>query len=172
MKKLETLLFVAVAAILVAACGPYSKLSEEQQKAVDKKLQAAYVRAIEKPDVTVMITQLIPRGLPAKTTNVSYKLTLKGDVVDTRLPFIGTSHTPTYGGADEISVVFDDEKVDLQKDFSKADKGQYIYKFKGGEGFNKWEMTLELYDDGNARIDANCTDGRSMSYYGNIVLKD
>ena len=172
MKKLETLLFVAVAAMLVVACGPYSSLSKEQQAAVDKKVQAAYVRAIEKPDVTVMVTQLIPRGLPTKTTNIEYKLTLKDDVVNTRLPFIGTSHTPSYGGVDEISVVFDDEKVDLQKDFSKADKGQYVYKFKGGEGYYKWEMTLELYDDGNARIDANCADGRSMSYYGNIVLRD
>ena len=170
MKNIEKLLFVAIAAMLLVSCGPYSKLSKEQQAVVDEKAKAAYVRAIEKPDLKLEVTQIIPTGMPTKVTSLEFSLTLKGNEVTTRLPFIGVSHEPHYGGADEISIVFDHETVDLQKDFSKADKGEYFYKFKGGEGYYKWEVQLQLYDNGNAYINCDCTDGRSMKYVAQIAL--
>ena len=172
MKTIERLMLVALAAILTVSCGPYSKLSKEQQTVVDKKVQAAYVRAIKKPDVTLDITQIIPIGMPTKFTNGQFELTLEGNEVTTRLPFMGVSHGPRMGGIDEISIVFDHEKVDLKSDFSKADEGEYIYKFKGGDGFDKWDMTLRLYDNGTAYIDATCQDGRMMKYIADINLRD
>ncbi len=171
MKNVEKLLFVALAAMMFVSCSPYGRLSKEKQAAVDEKIQAAYVRAIEKPNLRLEVSRIIPNGMPSKSCNGEFVLTLKGNVVDTRLPFIGVSHEPHMGGIDEISIVFDDEKVDLQKDFAKADKGEYVYKFKGGEGYYKWEVKLELYDNGNAYIDCNCDDGRSMHYVANIVLR-
>lgn len=172
MKIIEKLMFVALAAMLIASCGPYSKLSEEQRVVVDEALRKAYVRAIEKPDLKLEITQIIPQGMPSKISTGEFTLRLEGDVVTTRLPFIGVSHQPMYAGVDEISIVFDEEKVDLKKDFSKAKKGFYKYEFKGGEGYYKWEITLNLYDNGKATIDCHCTDGRSMNYYADIVLLD
>ena len=172
MKTIERLMLVALAAILTVSCGPYSKLSKEQQAVVDEKVQSAYVRAIKKPDVTLEITQIIPIGMPTKFTNGEFKLTLEGNEVDTRLPFMGVSHEPRMGGVDDIAIVFDHEKVDLKSDFSGADKGEYKYTFKGGEGFNKWEMTLRLYDNGTAYIDATCQDGRMMKYIADINLRD
>ena len=171
MKIVEKLLFVAVVAMLLASCTPYARLSKEKQAAVDQKIQAAYVRAIEKPDIRLEVNRIIPSGMPSKSSNGEFSLTLKGNEVDTRLPFIGVSHEPHMGGVDEIAIVFDHEKVDLQKDFSKAEKGEYCYKFKGGEGFYKWEVKLELYDNGNAYIDCNCDDGRTMNFIANIVLR-
>ena len=171
MKTIERLLLVALAAILAVSCGPYSKLSKEQQEKVDKKVQAAYVRAIKKPDVTLEITQIIPIGRPTKFTNGEFRLTLEGNEVDTRLPFIGVSHEPHMGGIDELAIVFDHEKVDLKSDFSKADKGEYKYMFKGVEGFNKWDMTLRLYDNGVAYIDCSCQDGRLMNYIADINIR-
>ena len=172
MKIIEKLMFVALAAMLIVSCGPYSKLSEEQRVVVDEAVRKAYVRAIEKPDVKLEITQIIPQGMPSKISTGEFTLRLEGDVVTTRLPFIGVSHQPMYAGADEISIVFDEEKVDLKKDFSKAKKGVYKYKFKGGEGYYKWDVSLILYDNGKATIDCHCTDGRSMNYYADIVLLD
>jgi hypothetical protein len=172
MKIFERLLFVAIAAMLLVSCSPYSKLSKEQQTVVDEKVKAAYVRAIEKPDLRLEVTRIIPQGMPSKTSNLEYSLTLEGNEVNARLPFIGVSREPHYGGVDEISIVFDHEKVDLQKDFSKAKKGEYIYKFKGGEGYYKWEVKLELYDNGTAYIDCDCADGRSMNYMANITLRN
>lgn len=172
MRIIQKLLFAALAVLLIASCSPYSKLSEEQRVVVDEALSKAYVRAIEKPDLKLDITHIIPRGMPSKISTGEFTLRLEGDVVTTRLPFIGVSHQPMYAGADEISIVFNEEKVDLRKDFSKAKKGVYKYKFKGGEGYYKWEVSLVLYDNGKATIDCNCTDGRSMSYYADIVLLD
>ena len=171
MKIMQKILFVAVAAMLLASCSPYARLSKEQQDGVDQKYQAAMVRAIEKPNVRVEVTQIIPVGMPTRHTNGEFSLTLKNNVVDTRLPFIGVSHEPHMGGIDEIAIVFDDEKVDLQKDFSKKDKGEYVYRFKGGEGYYKWEVKLTLYDNGTSYIDCNCDDGRSMHYVASIALR-
>ena len=43
--------------------------------------------------------------------------------------------------------------------------------FKGGEGFNKWDMTLRLYDNGVAYIDCSCQDGRLMNYIADINIR-
>ena len=171
MKNIERLLLVVLAAVLTVSCGPYSKLSKEQQTVVDAKVQAAYVRAIKKPDIKLEITQIIPIGMPTKYTNGEFTLTLEGNEVDTRLPFIGVSHEPRMGGVDDIAIVFDHEQVELKSDFSKADDGEYRYTFKGGEGFSKWEVTLNLYDSGSAYVVCNCQDGRMMKYMANIVLR-
>lgn len=172
MKNIERLLLVALAAILTVSCGPYSKLSKEQQSVVDSKVQSAYVRAIKKPDVKLDITQIVPVGLPTKFTNGEFRMTLEGNEVTARLPFIGTSHEPHMGGIDDISIVFDHEKVDLTSDFSKAGEGEYKYKFKGGDGYYKWEITLRLYDNGTAYIDCTCQDGRMIKYIADITLRD
>ena len=168
MKKFRIILILLAACLIAGSCGSFSKASRAEREA-ERQLCA---QAITAGNFVLDITQIIPRGFPSRTSTGEYALRLKDGVVDTRLPFIGESRTATYGSVDEISIVFDSEKVDLHKDFSNAAKGEYRYTFQGGKGQDKWTVYLQLYDNGRANINCTSRTGRYMSYLANILVPE
>jgi len=173
MKTLRNILFFSLIGVLLASCGASSSASKSARSAEKQAERQANVQALENCDFILEVTQVIPRGFPSRATNGEYQLKLEGDVVTTRLPFIGTSHEAQYGGTDNISIVFDKEKVKLMKDFSDAaKKGEYRYQFKGGQSGTTWTITLQVFDNGSASIGASGSGGQYMSYFANLVVPD
>lgn len=167
MKTILKLLFLTLTVAAVAACGTASRAQRAAEREAERAAMAA---ALEKADFKLEVTRIIPRGFPSRVSTGEYALRLKDNVVNTRLPFIGVSHEATYGGVDEISIVFEDEKVNLQTDFSNRAKGEYFYRFVGGKGKDKWTVTLQVYDNGTANIVCTASGGRYMSFFANLVI--
>ena len=170
MKTLKKFLILFLSLLAISSCGASYQASRAERKAEKEAERLAMVQALENADFILEITRIIPRGFPSKVSTGEYKLRLQGDVVTTRLPFIGVSHEATYGGVDEISIVFDKEKVVLVTDFTDRAKGEYRYRFTGGNGKDKWTLTLQVYDNGTASISGVTSGGRYMSYFANLVL--
>ena len=170
MKNIARLIVLLLSLATISSCGASYQESKARRAAEKEAERAATVQALENADFILEVTRIIPRGFPSKISSGEYQLRIEGDVVTTRLPYIGVSHEATYGGADEISIVFDKEKVQLLKDFSKQNKGEYLYQFQGGKGKDKWTVTLQVYDNGTASIGCSASGGRYMSYFANMVL--
>ena len=171
MKTLTNTIILLIACLPLVSCGSLSMASRAQRQAEEKAMKAEITEAIEKGDFVLDIKQIIPRKFPSRTSTGEYALRLKDNVVTTRLPYIGESHTATLGGK-EISIVFEKEKVSLQRDWSEASKGVYRYMFKGGKGIEKWTLTLQLYDNGKAQINCSSSGGRYMSYIADILIPE
>ena len=169
MKSIRTLLFLVLAGMIMCSCGASYQEAKERRAAEKEAERAAFAAALQNCDFTLEITRLIPRGYPSRESVGEYRLRLEKDVVTTRLPFLGESREAAYGG-DEISIVFNKEKVNLIKDFADADKGEYRYQFRGGEGNGKWTVSIQVYDNGSALIGCQGTGSRYMSYYANLIL--
>ena len=118
-KIMKRILFFICTMVLLSSCGASGRAARTAEEAAER---AAIVQAIEQADFILDVNHIIPQGFPAKSTTGEYVLRLKGDVVTTRLPFIGVSREATYAGVDEISIVFEDEKVDLRRDFRDTPK--------------------------------------------------
>jgi len=162
--KSSIFLFFCLSLVSCGAMGAASKAEKEAER-------AAIVQAIENQHFVLDITRIIPRGFPTRTSTGEYQLLLDGDVVTTRLPFLGESREAVYGGIDEISIVFEKEKVAVSRDFSNAGKGEYLFQFSGGKSREKWIVTLQLYDSGYANI--GCSSGsKYMSYIANILIPE
>lgn len=172
MKILQRLLFWALTALLVASCGTAYQENRQRRAAEKAAEHAAIVRAIEAGDFILDVTQIIPRGFPSRTSTGEYQLRLEGDVVTTRLPFLGVSYqAPNYGDNDDLSIVFEKERVTVYRDDSKvASKGEYCFQFKGGKGQHPWTVTLYVFDSGAATIQCSNTGSRYMSYHANLVI--
>lgn len=166
MRTIRILLFCLAALLPLAGCGVANQ-SADARRAEKEAERQAIVQAVEAGDFVLQITEIIPVGFPAKTSNMEYEMRLKDGVVTARLPFIGRSYDAGYPGK-ELSVVFEKEKVSLKKDFSEAAKGKYRYYFQGGKD-DTWTVTLQLWDSGKADIDCASQSGRFMSYRANIV---
>lgn len=169
MKIMQTLLLGACAAMLFSSCGASYQTKRSAEKEAER---AANVQAIMEPDFILDINQIIPFGFPSRSSTGEYALRLEGNVVTTRLPFIGVAYDVQYPGTDEMSIVFEKESVQLSKDFSKASKGEYTYMFTGGKGQEKWTVTLHLYDSGSATIFCAGSHGRQMNYFATLNIPD
>ena len=172
MKILQRLLFCVLAALIVASCGTAFQENRQRRAAEKAAEQAAILHAIETADFILEVNQIIPRGFPSRHSLGEYQLRLDGDIVTTRLPFIGVSYeAPAYGNNDDLSIVFEKEKVEVYRDFSKAaSKGEYLFRFKGGKGSRPWTVTLSVFDSGSATIYCANTGSRFMTYYANLVI--
>ena len=163
---------LALTVMIIASCGA-SYQTREPRSPEEAAEHALVVKALEDADFILDITQIIPNGFPSKTSTGEYQLRLEGDVVTTRLPFIGVSHEPVYAGVDEVSIVFEKEKVQLVKDFSKVSrKGEYVYKFTGGKGNDPWTVNLHVFESGTATIACTSAGGRFMNYFANLVISE
>lgn len=172
MKSIRFLLFLVLASLVTGSCGASYKQYLAGLTPEEEAQRQANVKALRNCDFILDVTQIVPRGFPSKVSMGEYDLRLKGDVVTTRLPYIGRSFEAAYGD-DEISVVFDNEKVDLKTDFKDAStKGAYRYSFKGGVSRIRWTVNIEVFDSGMATIDCMSDGGRSMTYYANLVIPD
>ena len=171
MKHLQNLLLGLLAVMVITSCGASYQETKAQRAAEKAAERAAIVQALENADFILEVTQIIPHGYPSRISSGEYSLRLQGNVVNTRLPFIGTSHDAQFGGVDELSIVFEKEKVQLVKDFSQVPKnGEYRYQFKGGKGKDVWTVTLQVFDNGSASINCSTTGGRFMNYFATLVL--
>ena len=118
MKSIRTLLFLVLAGMIMCSCGASYQEAKERRAAEKEAERAAFAAALQNCDFTLEITRIIPRGYPSRESVGEYRLRLEKDVVTTRLPFLGESREAAYGG-DEISIVFNKEKVNLIKDFAR-----------------------------------------------------
>lgn len=170
MKNMQKVLILILSALTICSCGASYQAARAQRNAEKEAERAAIAQALENADFILEVTRIIPRGFPSRISTGEYQLRLEGNVVTTRLPFFGVSHEAAYGGVDDISIVFEKEKVTLLKDFSNGAKGEYRYQFTGGKGKDKWTVNLQVYDNGSANIGCTTTGGRYMSYFANLVL--
>lgn len=169
MKTIRNLFLLVLAGLIMTSCGASYQESKARRAAEKEAERQAILAALDKADFQLDVTRIIPKGYPSRESLGEYSLRLEGDVVTTRLPYIGDSHEATYG-SDEISIVFKKEKVKLIKDFSDASKGEYRYRFAGGEGPTRWTVDLQIYDNGSALIGCSGSGSRYISFYANLVL--
>ena len=173
MKNLQWFLFLVLAAVLLSSCGAAYQENRMRRAAEKEAEQLAILKALADSDFILEVTQIIPRGFPSRHSQGEYSLRLKGDVVTTRLPYMGVSYdAPSYGGTDDdVSIVFEKEQVVVLKDFSKAaSKGEYLYQFKGGKGKQPWTVTLSIFDSGSATITCAGSGSRFMTFFANLVI--
>ena len=174
MKRLQSLIISALAVMVITSCGASYQQTKADRTAREKAESVAIVKAIKNQDFILDVTQIIPVGFPSRTSTGEYQLRMKDNVINTRLPYIGSSYQPMYGGVDDISIVFDNETVDVVKDFSDSAKGEYGFSFKGGKSSKneKWTVTLRIFDNGRANIYCTSSEGRSMSYFADLEIPD
>ena len=162
-----TLALVALSILSVSCSASY-----RAQQAAERAAVAAMVReGLDNMDFVLEITQIIPRGFPTKSTLNEYEFKVKGDEVETRLPYFGESRTPVYGDQ-EISIVFKNQKVQIAKDFSDASDGEYRLLLNAYSGSVLWTVTIQIFDSGMARIGCKNASGDYMSYIADFTLPE
>ncbi len=128
--------------------------------------KSANIKAIKAHDVTITIDAIIPRGMPSDTSIDGYTLSVKGGKVNCDLPYRGEATSAMIYGVDEMGIVFKDCPVKITDDYSKADKGEYRWRFSARSGSSNVDVFITLFDSGSATISCIPDNRSPIDYSG------
>lgn len=154
-------LFLAIASLsaLLCGCGTASKVTPQQV--------AWYVNAITNHDMVIDIISIQPMKGQIVYPGGACFITIKDGTIDGRLPFIGDAFNNLFSGED-VSYVFDKCPIEIKDNFSRAEKGRYIYSFDAVSSKEKVSFVITFTKTGRADIVVKCTNRSLMSYTGQV----
>lgn len=161
MKK--TALALALIAILFS-CGVTAGNSEEI-KENQKKVKAS----IEKLDLKIVVSTIMPNVGPTIPTSDGYYLKIHDGVVNTYLPFFGESHSSVMYGADDTGIKVEDAETDIKVD--KGKKGKKTLRFNAKSGNDTWSFIVDIWPEGQANISCTCATKTGMNFIGEVEFE-
>ncbi|MCQ2162334.1 MAG: DUF4251 domain-containing protein [Bacteroidales bacterium] len=158
MKTRLAIILLAVAA-LFSSCGT---------TAVTPAEVARYSNSIINHDLVIDIISIQPSKGAIRYPGGACFFTIKDGTIDGRLPFFGDAFNSLFSG-DDVSYVFNKSAIDITENFTKAEKGRYIYTFDAQTaGREKVSFVITFTKSGRADIIAKCTNRSLMTYTGQI----
>lgn len=158
MKK--TAIALALLALL-CSCGVMTENKEETQKMVKD--------AVEKLDLKIVVNTILPNIGPTINTTDGYYLKIKGNVVNSYLPFFGESHSSVMYGVDETGIKLQDCETKIHKE--KGKKGKVTLFFEGKSGNDIWRFIVDIWPEGQSNITCNCTTKSGISFIGELEFE-
>lgn len=164
MKKLCLFGCAVLFSVLVFyACGTSQSAAGKEELAADIR------RAVEMPDFTFKATYAYPTGYKSVYLSPYYDVKVSADTVKAYLPYYGRAYrapmNPSEGGYRFTSTDFE-------------------YRVQEGKKKGSWDLlitlrdldrpvvfSLDVWENGTARLNINDTDRQSISFQGDIVVK-
>lgn len=156
-------LFIAVFSILAASCGIlFDTTTPEEEKALAESVS----RSVSDMDFRIDVSTVLPMAGPAIQTFGEYFLEIRDGKVTSYLPFRGTSTIASFGGPSGIE--FEDYPIKPKVSGQRKKDTPTRIRFDAESGSDKWEVTIEIWDNGTASIDCNNAYKSPMRYQGNL----
>ncbi|MCQ2185992.1 MAG: DUF4251 domain-containing protein [Bacteroidales bacterium] len=128
----------------------------------------ANLEAIRNRDVKISVNTIIPSGMPSQVVTDEYTITIKDGKVKADLPYMGTANTAIIPGVDETGMVFNDCPIEIEENDKKADKGEYLWRFKAMCGNETVDVNITLMTNGSATIICSPANRSVITYYGSF----
>jgi len=162
MKHLLTILSIAVCCLLVA-CGTSDGLTKAERSA----LQAQKVlNALESGEYTIEVNWMHPlRGQPQHLT-YGYRVKVKGDTIDSYLPYFGGAYYVPYGGGKGLNFTapISDYRIE------QTANNHYIVYLQTNIVEDTYLFQIDLFTNGKASIYVIARERDNISFDGEMVF--
>lgn len=160
-KKQILMLLLALLVGLPTLSAQSKKEKKEQKKEAVKKLIASENYKIDVRTALPMRGRSIPLTSP-------YSLEIRNDSVISYLPYFGRAYSIPYGGGDGLNFKAPLKEYDMEMD----KKENAVIKFIARNPEDKYEYRVKVYSNGSASIDVNMQNRQSISFQGELEMKD
>lgn len=162
MKKAKHIvLTVLIACVLMLGCSTLTTADREAKKAEWK----AYVaKCIDDRHYKIDVNMINPRRGTSKLLSSNWLLEVKGDTLDSYLPYFGRAFEPVYG---ETKVLNFDAPIQSYED-SGFLKGKRTIRLRVDNSEDIIDYKLEISEDGYATIDVYPRKREDISFSGQI----
>jgi len=149
--------------VVLTACSTQSRVARAERQAA----MAAYVsNALEQRDFTISIDRMKPlHGMP-KQVSYGYELTVKGNTVNSYLPYVGEVYRVPYGGG--VGLNFTGEIQDYAVEYPSSDLTRITFTVTNDE--DTYTYRVDIYSNGKAIVDVYAYHRTAISFDGEVKV--
>ena len=160
-KKQILMLLLALLVGFPTLSAQSKKEKKEQKKEAVKKIIASENYKIDVQTALPMRGRSIPLTSP-------YSLEIRNDSVISYLPYFGRAYSIPYGGGDGLNFRAPLKECSMEMD----KKGNAVIEFIARNPEDRFEFRAKVYSNGSASIDVNMQNRQSISFQGELEMKD
>ena len=151
--------------ICMIAAMPAFAQSRSEKKA---RIERAVKKAVDAKTYEINVDRMHPIKGGSRTLTTNYSLKVRNDSVYSYLPYFGVAYSVPYGGGK--GMIFNEPLTDYTTKKLKKGKVQVTFQTRS-EGDN-YEYSLTIYPNGSTTINVQATNRQSISYTGEMDIKE
>lgn len=151
--------------ICMIAAMPAFAQSRSEKKA---RIERAVKKAVDSKTYEINVNRMHPIKGGSRTLTTHYSLKVRNDSVYSYLPYFGVAYSVPYGGGK--GMIFNEPLTDYTTKKLKKGKVQVAFQTRS-EGDN-YEYSLTIYPNGSTTINVQATNRQSISYTGEMDIKE
>ena len=151
--------------ICMIAAMPAFAQSRSEKKA---RIERAVKKAVDAKTYEINVDRMHPIKGGSRTLTTNYSLKVRNDSVYSYLPYFGVAYSVPYGGGK--GMIFNEPLTDYTTKKLKKGKVQVAFQTRS-EGDN-YEYSLTIYPNGSTTINVQATNRQSISYTGEMDIKE
>jgi hypothetical protein len=147
---MKTLVKILLA--LLIAVTAINQVNAQSKKAIKEAKKAAEIKGlIDAKDYIFQATYMYPSGGGSRYLTTPYDLTVAPDTVEAYLPYFGVAYSGAgYNSSEDNGIKFKSTRFDYVTNAKK--NGSYTISIKTNDTRNGTQMTLQVYNNGNADL--------------------
>jgi hypothetical protein len=161
MKTLRLFLtgMMAIATLgLVFCSSPNTVAKNERAQAVKKQIEDRHYK--------IQVNRMLPMSGRARELTTTYSLTIKGDTINSHLPYFGTAYSIPYGGGQGL--VFEAPVTAYSMNFDA--KGTADISIQTRSEDDNYTYRLQIFENGSTTIHVTPNNRQAITFYGNVDL--
>ena len=155
---------MVIMGLMVLAVAASSCSANRSTSASNDELKAYVSKVVADKDFKIVVNTAFPIGAQAIPLSSPYSLTIKGDSVNSYLPFFGQAYRVPYIG----SVGLNFEGVMTDYNVMKGRNGDTVVKFKLTSPEDRHDYTIEIWNNGVSSIHVYSQNRQSISFEGRL----
>jgi hypothetical protein len=153
--------------IAIMAIGTMGFVSCASSNAVTKSEKALAVKKqIEDRRYTINVNRMIPMSGRSRELTSPYSLTVKGDTINSHLPYFGTGYSVPYGGGQGL--VFEAPIINYTMIFNT--KGTADISIRTRSEDDNYVYRFQIFENGSTTIHVTPNNRQAITFYGTVEI--
>lgn len=165
-RLLSALVPMAVAVVLMTACATTAE-TRERRAAEQQRIAQAVEDIVASGDFTVEMNYVNPQRMRSKMLTGEYGVTVKGDSIDSYLPFFGRVYRAEFGI--QTGLRFEDKIA--QRQVKRARKDYYEVDLVVKRHMEHLFYSFDIYDNGKVTLMVRSDNRDTMHFSGDLVIE-
>ena len=159
MKKV--LLYVVVTSFWLVGCATQQERAEKREQ-----VRGAVAEAVENQQIRIGISWMNTLKYGSKSVTPDFFLELKGDTLNSYLPYMGQAYRPTMPSQSE-GLNFEVPVQQVRKSHPKNNRWQLEIMARTNE--DNYKYLIDIFDTGKATIHVSCANRDPISFDGELI---
>lgn len=155
--------------VMMAVCASCAmqRLTPAEKEARQQQVAQMVADSLESAHFRVVFDYVIPTRMQPRHLTTPYEVRVKGDTLNSYLPYFGVVYSVPYGGGEGL--IFDAHIDGYQ--CHKVKRDMYRVEIYMNRREDSYVYTFDIFDNGHADLKVSCRNRDFISYRGQMDVK-